>query len=86
MNVTRKTSSSPGTASGSHDLPSTSHQRVARTKARMKEMFYWYGMGKAVAKYVASCDVCNRSKKTDKYGKTPNEGISSRSSHGKGPY
>ena len=36
----------------------------------MKEMFYWYGMGKAVAEYVASCDVCSHSKKTDKYGKT----------------
>ena len=55
----------------SHDLPSTGHQGVARTKARMKEMFYWYGMGKAVAEYVASCDVCSRSKKTDKYGRTP---------------
>ena len=45
----------------SHDLPSAGHQGVAGTKARMKEMFYWYGMGKAVAEYVASCDVCRRS-------------------------
>ena len=38
----------------SHDIPSAGNQIVARTKARMKEKFYWYGMGKDIANYVAA--------------------------------
>ena len=55
----------------SHDIPSAAHQGVARSKARMKEKFYWYGMGKDIANYVTTCAICNRNKKHDKYGKTP---------------
>ena len=55
----------------SHDIPSAEHQGVARTKARMKEKFYWYGMVKDIANYVTTCEICNRNKKHDRYGKTP---------------
>ncbi len=54
-----------------HDLRSSGHQGVARTKSRMKEKFYWYGMGKDVANYVASCAVCNKNKKSARQGHNP---------------
>lgn len=55
----------------SHDPPSAGHQGISRTKARMKERFYWHGMGKAVENYVASCAVCNKNKKSPRHGHTP---------------
>lgn len=51
-----------------HDIPSGGHQGVARTKARIKEKFFWYGMGQDIANHVTTCDVCNRNKKADRYG------------------
>ncbi|XP_033099760.1 uncharacterized protein K02A2.6-like [Anneissia japonica] len=54
-----------------HDLPSPGHQRIARTKFRLKEMFCWHGMGKDVERYVLTCEICNRSKKSTRRGKYP---------------
>lgn len=54
-----------------HDLPSAGHQGIARTKARMKEKFYWHGMGKCIANYVATCAVCNQHKKSARPGHNP---------------
>ncbi len=45
-----------------HDLPSSGHQGIDRTKKRMKERVYWYGMGKDIANFVSSCPTCNRNK------------------------
>ena len=54
-----------------HDLPSSGHQGVSRTKFRIRERFYWYGMGKDISTYVSTCSVCSKNKKTGKYGKFP---------------
>ncbi len=51
-----------------HDIPSAGHQWVARTKARMKEKFYWYQMSRDISHYVLTCPTCNQNKKKDKYG------------------
>jgi transposase InsO family protein len=54
-----------------HELPSSGHQGIARTKAKLREKFYWYGLKDDVAKFVTSCDVCNKNKKLDRYGRCP---------------
>ena len=54
-----------------HDLPSSGHQGIERTKARIKEKFFWYGMGKDITEYVVSCDVCNKNKKSSIKGRLP---------------
>ena len=54
-----------------HDLPSAGHQGIARTKARVKERFYWYRIGRDVAMYVSACPVCNKNKKSSRHGKVP---------------
>jgi hypothetical protein len=55
----------------SHDLPSAGHQGIARTKARVREKFWWYGLGLDVANYVLTCAVCNQNKKKGRYGRCP---------------
>ena len=54
-----------------HDIPSAAHQGVARTKAKLREKFFWYQMSKDIESYVLSCDVCSRNKKNRCYGKVP---------------
>ncbi|XP_045167543.2 uncharacterized protein LOC123530833 [Mercenaria mercenaria] len=54
-----------------HDIPSSGHQGVARTKAKLKEKFFWVRLSKDVEAYVLSCNVCNRNKKTKRYGRVP---------------
>ena len=54
-----------------HDIPSAGHQGVARTKTRLKEKYYWYGMGGHINRYVSTCAECNRSKKPNRYGRVP---------------
>ena len=54
-----------------HDIPSAGHQGIARTKARLKEKFFWFQMSKDVESYVLSCNVCNRNKKNKTYGRVP---------------
>jgi transposase InsO family protein len=67
MPVSLKTSA----LESSHDLPSSGHQGIARTKASMKEKFFWYNLTKDVTNYVTTCDVCSRNKKNSRYGKCP---------------
>ena len=54
-----------------HDLLSSGHQGIERTKARIKEKFFWHGMGKDITEYVVSCDVCNKNKKSSIKGRLP---------------
>ncbi len=37
----------------------------------MKEKFYWHGMRKCIADYVATCAVCNQHKKSARPGHNP---------------
>jgi len=54
-----------------HDLPSAAHQGIARTKAKMKEKFFWYGMSEFVKNFVISCDKCSQNKKSARHGRCP---------------
>ena len=54
-----------------HDLPSSGHQGRERTKAKVKEKLFWYGMGKDITAYVVTCPICNQSKKTALHGRQP---------------
>ena len=54
-----------------HHLPSSGHQGVARTKAKVREKFFWHGLGKDVANFVATCAQCNKNKKASQNGHSP---------------
>lgn len=54
-----------------HDIPSAGHQGVKRTREKVREKFAWYGLSKAVAGYVSSCEIFNRNKMSDRKGKGP---------------
>ena len=54
-----------------HDIPSSGHQGVARTKQKLKEKFYWFHMTRDIENYVLTCNVCNKNKKNKQYGKVP---------------
>ena len=54
-----------------HDLPLSGHQGVDRTKAWIKDKSFWYGLGKDVSNYVATCPTCNQNKKATAYGRIP---------------
>ena len=45
------------------------HQGIVRTKQRLRELFWWPAMDKAVEEAIATCDLCQTS---DKVGKTRN--------------
>ncbi|XP_062589436.1 uncharacterized protein LOC134251086 [Saccostrea cucullata] len=51
-----------------HDIPSSDHQGIQRTKERLKQQFYWWRMTKDIKLYVTTCDVCARNKR----GSLPN--------------
>ncbi len=57
--------------SACHDPPDMGHQGVDRTKARLRERYYWYGMSKSVGQYVQSCSVCNQNKKPNRKARFP---------------
>lgn len=54
-----------------HDLPMTGHQGIDRTRARIKEKFYWYKMNETIKAYVQACAVCNKNKKPTRKAKCP---------------
>lgn len=54
-----------------HDLPMTGHQGVDRTRARIKEKFYWYKMNETIKAYVQACAICNKNKKPTRKAKCP---------------
>lgn len=45
-----------------HDEPTAGHQGVLKTYKRLQHRYYWPKMRKDVAKYVARCQVCQRTK------------------------
>lgn len=40
-----------------HDIPSSGHQGMVRTKAKHICKYYWPGMGKDIESYVLSCEI-----------------------------
>lgn len=54
-----------------HDIPTSGHQGVARTKAKLKEKFYWFRLSRDTESYVLTCSVCNKNKKSKAYVKVP---------------
>ena len=54
-----------------HDIPSAGHQGVDRTKAKLKEKFFWVRLSRDVTSYVLTCSVCSLNKKNKRYGKVP---------------
>ena len=54
-----------------HDIPSAAHQEIARTKAKLKEKFFWVRLSRNVEMYVLSCFVCSKNKKNKRYRKFP---------------
>ena len=46
-----------------HNIPSGGHQGVHRTKARVKDRFFWYRMTKDIRHHVLGCGVCSLNKK-----------------------
>jgi len=45
-----------------HDAPTSGHQGVDRTFEKLRRYYWWPNMKKDVCNYVASCDICCRSK------------------------
>ena len=54
-----------------HDILSAAHQGIARTKAKLKEKFFWVRLSHDVESYVLSCSACSQNKKNKCYGKVP---------------
>ena len=46
-----------------HDIPSSGHQGIQRSKEKLKLSFYWWRMVADMKKYVLTCDVCSRNKR-----------------------
>ena len=46
-----------------HDLPTAGHFGESKTLDRVRKEFYWPGMEEVIRHYVASCDICQRTKK-----------------------
>jgi hypothetical protein len=45
-----------------HDVPALGQQGISKTKARLRERFFWYGMMKEAAGFVSTCGPCSRNK------------------------
>ena len=56
---------------GYHDLPSSGHQGVDRTKLKIQQKYFWYGMSGYIKNYVKPCPVCNKNKKPSKHSRAP---------------
>ena len=54
-----------------HNIPSSGHQEVARTKAKLKEKFFWVRLSRDTETFVLTCPVCNKNKKNKHYGRVP---------------
>lgn len=46
-----------------HDIPSSGHQGIQRSKERQKPNFYWWRMVADIKNYVLTCDVCCKNKR-----------------------
>ncbi|MEX1347567.1 MAG: RNase H-like domain-containing protein, partial [Desulfobacterales bacterium] len=49
-----------------HELPTSGHQGFDRTRARIEERFFWFGMNKDIRQYIIGCETCNRNKKQNR--------------------
>ena len=45
-----------------HEVPSSGHLGYKKTLKRVQEKYYWKNMSKTISDYVASCDICQRTK------------------------
>ena len=54
-----------------HDVRSAAHQSEPRTKARIKESFFWHKISRDVKEYVMGCSSCNRNKNDGKKNRHP---------------
>jgi hypothetical protein len=52
-----------------HDVPASGHQRISRTKARLRERFFWYGMMKEAPGFVSTCGPCSRNKHPQRHAR-----------------
>ena len=52
-----------------HDVPAAGHQGISRTKARLREKFFWYGMMKEAAGFVSTCGPCSRNKHPQRHAR-----------------
>ena len=54
-----------------HDTLMSGHCGVRRTLERVTSNFYWPGVGKEVARYCRSCDICQKTTDKGRVGKVP---------------
>jgi len=54
-----------------HDTLLSGHRGAAKTLRRVQQEFYWPGIHNFVTRYVASCDLCQRSVSKGTIGKAP---------------
>ena len=45
-----------------HNIPSAAHQGVDRTKAMVRNTYFWYGLSKDVGEFIKGCALCNKNK------------------------
>ena len=45
-----------------HDVPASRHQGVDRTKARLREKYYWWRLSGDIKEYVLTCRACSKNK------------------------
>ena len=49
-----------------HDTPFSAHPGIDRTYLSIQRQYYWPKMDKLVRKYVSSCDICQRTKTSNR--------------------
>ena len=54
-----------------HNLPSSGHQGIDRTKKRILTTYFWYQISKDVKRFVLGCHVCNQNKSANRKSKFP---------------
>ena len=54
-----------------HDIPLAGHQAVQKTKDRVLYAYYWPGIFQYAAKYVQTCEVCQKSARKQARVKAP---------------
>lgn len=48
-----------------HEIPASGHLGRKKTLRRLRENYHWKNMSRTVAKYVASCDTCQKTKSSN---------------------
>ena len=54
-----------------HNIPMSGHQGTKRTKEKVREWFFWYGITHSIRNFILTCDVCNKNKKRTRHAKGP---------------